>query len=138
MSRPRIAVAAGVATACALAGMAGCSKASAADTRTVDVGMHFSKFVPAQITVPSGKPIRFVIHNDDFIDHEFIVGDAEVQRRHETGTEPSHGARPTEVDVPAGTTVETVVTFPTSTTLIYACHAPGHLAYGMSGVLTVR
>jgi uncharacterized cupredoxin-like copper-binding protein len=114
------------------------ARATASGTQTVQVRMHFSKFEPGAITVPAGKPIRFVIHNSDFIDHEFIVGDDDVQRRHETGTEPHHGARPTEVDVPAGTDVATVITFPRSATLVYACHAPGHFAYGMHGVLTVR
>jgi uncharacterized cupredoxin-like copper-binding protein len=100
--------------------------------------MHYSRFEPGRIEVPAGTPVTFVIRNDDFIDHEFIVGDDGVQARHEAGTEPAHGARPEEVDVPAGTTVRTTVTFARTGNLVYACHAPGHFAYGMKGALTVR
>ncbi|MEP7054199.1 MAG: plastocyanin/azurin family copper-binding protein [Actinomycetota bacterium] len=124
----------------ALAASSGCSRgiADASTPLTIDVRMHFSKFLPGSLTVPAGRPIRFVVHNDDFLDHEFIVGDADMQARHEAGTEPHHGARPTEIDVPAGETVSTVVTFERRAGLSYACHAPGHFAYGMFGALTVR
>jgi uncharacterized cupredoxin-like copper-binding protein len=124
----------------AAAASAGCSGSVADASRplTIDVRMHFSKFVPASLSVPAGRPVRFVVHNDDFLDHEFIVGDAAMQARHEAGTEPHHGARPTEIDVPAGATVTTVVTFERRSGLSYACHVPGHFAYGMVGTLTVR
>jgi uncharacterized cupredoxin-like copper-binding protein len=119
---------------------AGCSRgvANASAPLTIEVRMHFSKFVPGALTVPAGRPVRFVVHNDDFLDHEFIIGDAAVQARHESGTEPHHGARPTEIDVPAGSTATTVVTFERRAGLSYACHVPGHFAYGMVGTLTVR
>ena len=120
---------------------AGCSARAAAgppDPVTVDVRIHYSRFEPAQIEVPAGTPVTFVLRNDDFIDHEFIVGDERVQARHETGTEPAHGARTDEVDVPAGATVTTKVTFARPGTLVYACHVPGHFAYGMAGTLTVH
>ena len=61
------------------------------------------------MTVPLGVPVTFMIHNSDPIDHEWIVGDAAVHERHRTGTEPVHGARPTEVTIPAGETVTTTV-----------------------------
>lgn len=124
----------------ALIGVSGCSPgaANAAQPLTVRVDMRFSKFEPAAINVPGGRPIRFVLTNKDFIDHEFIVGDKATQRLHETGKEMSHGARPTEVDVPAGESVETVVIFSRSVDLTYACHVPGHYAYGMAGALKVR
>ena len=131
----------GAVNAAALLAMSGCSPgaASAAAPLTVEVRMAYSKFVPSTIEVPAGRPVRFVLHNDDFIDHEFIVGDQSVQRAHETGTEMSHGERPTEVDVPAGESVETVVTFRRgSSGVTYACHVPGHFAYGMVGTLTVQ
>jgi uncharacterized cupredoxin-like copper-binding protein len=103
--------------------------------RTVDITIHFSHFDAASIPATPGETIRFVIHNEDPIDHEFIVGDRFVQKVHENGTEASHGARPGEVSVPAGTTVETTYTFPTTPEHIeFACHLPGHYAYGMHGL----
>ena len=125
----------------ALLASAGCapSAASAARPLRIDVRMRLSKFIPSVLTVPAGRPITFVLHNEDFIDHEFIVGDSALQRRHETGTDIKHAAGPTAVDVPAGQSVETVVTFePAAAGLTYACHVPGHFAYGMAGALTIR
>lgn len=104
---------------------------------TVEIDIHFSKFTPTSVRVPVGVPVRVILVNTDPIDHEWIVGDAAVHERHRTGTEPSHGARPTEVSVPAGTRVETVITFPEPGTLAFICHLPSHEAFGMVGTLVV-
>jgi len=108
--------------------------------RTVNVTINFSHFSASSITVDPGETVRFVIHNEDPIAHEFIVGDRHVQLIHEIGTEPSHGAKPGEVSVPAETTAETTYTFPTTPGqhLQFACHLPGHYAYGMHGSILIR
>jgi uncharacterized cupredoxin-like copper-binding protein len=108
--------------------------------RTVNITIHFSHFDASSITVDPGETVRFVIHNEDPIAHEFIVGDRYVQLIHEIGTEPSHGAKPGEVSVPAETTAETTYTFPTTPGqhLQFACHLPGHYAYGMHGSIMIR
>ena len=81
--------------------------------------------------------MRFIITNTDPIDHEFIVGDEAVQLRHENGTDPVHGLVPGEVSVPAGATEETTYTFPLGPVAMeFACHLPGHYAYGMHGPIT--
>ena len=106
--------------------------------RSVAIRIHYSAFEPDLIDVEPGQTIRFVIENADPIDHEFIVGDESVQLVHEEGTEAHHPARPGEVSVPAGETVTTTVTFPpTSRSLIFGCHLPGHYAYGMRGEIRV-
>jgi uncharacterized cupredoxin-like copper-binding protein len=101
--------------------------------RTVTVTIRHSRFLPAQFTVRRGATVRFVFTNTDPIDHEFILGEDAVQRRHETGTEPEHGAIPGEVSIPAGKTAETTYTFNEGGLLLIGCHAPGHYAYGMRG-----
>jgi uncharacterized cupredoxin-like copper-binding protein len=108
--------------------------------RTVNITIHFSHFDASSIVVDPGETVRFVIHNEDPIAHEFIVGDRYVQLIHEIGTEPSHGAKPGEVSVPAETTAETTYTFPTTPGqhLQFACHLPGHYAYGMHGSIVIR
>jgi uncharacterized cupredoxin-like copper-binding protein len=118
----------------------GCSAGAAAVPQRpieVEVRLRYSKFEPAALSVPAGRPVRFVLRNEDFLDHEFLVGDAAMQKAHETGTEPQHGARPTEVDVPGAQTVTTTITFERPGQLTYACHVPGHFRYGMVGTLTV-
>ena len=136
MTRGRGIAAAALAGLMVIAIGAGRGAAETTD-RAIEIDIHYSHFEPARLTVPVGVPIRFVIVNGDPIDHEWIVGDAAVHERHRTGTEPSHGARPTEQSFAAGRTVETVVTFKTPGTLTYVCHLPGHEAYGMVGTIVV-
>jgi uncharacterized cupredoxin-like copper-binding protein len=112
-----------------------CSSVAAGGRVTIRI--HYSSFDPQRVTVPAGVPVTFVLVNDDPIDHEWIVGDAAVHARHRTGTEPHHGARPTEVSIPALTTLETTVTFAQPGIFAYICHLPGHEAYGMTGLVTV-
>jgi uncharacterized cupredoxin-like copper-binding protein len=114
-----------------------CVAAQARGPAVETVTMHWSRFDRSAISVRRGVPVRFVLVNDDPIDHELIVGDAAMQERHEKGAETHHGARPTERSVPALSTVETTVTFDAAGTLFFACHLPGHYAYGMRGIVHV-
>ena len=131
----------------------------AAPIASVRLTIHYSRFSPAVVRVAPGQRVRFVIVNTDPIDHEFIVGDQAVQQQEETGTDTVHdGSVPGRISVPAGTTESTVVTFPGARSkvapalgpldpepvgavgpgsLIFACHLPGHFAYGMRGVIEI-
>jgi uncharacterized cupredoxin-like copper-binding protein len=120
------AVAASLLTAC-----------SSEPVRTVEVTIHHSRFIPADLDVTAGTTVRFVLKNTDPIDHEFIIGDEPVQGRHETGAEPRHGAVPGEVSVPAGGEASTTYTFSRPGRLLIGCHLPGHYAYGMRGSVRV-
>ena len=108
--------------------------------RTVDITIHYSHFSPSTVTVAAGSTVRFRVTNADPIDHELIVGDQTLQDREQAGTDPIHdGSVPGMISVPAGTTVATVYTFPRhahgGNPLSYACHLPGHYAYGMRGAI---
>jgi uncharacterized cupredoxin-like copper-binding protein len=81
--------------------------------------------------------VRFVVRNTDPIDHELIVGDDAVHRRHERGTEPYHPPKPGEVSVAAGQTVETSYEFAEPGIVVMACHLPRHFAFGMRGEIEV-
>jgi uncharacterized cupredoxin-like copper-binding protein len=133
------AAAAVVAVLLAAAVLALTAAASPTPARTVNVTIHFSGFDLPSLQVAPGETVRFVVTNEDPIDHEFLVGDAEMQRVHENGTEPSHGARPGEISVPAGQTVETTFTFPNRLApgWEFACHLPGHYDFGMHGSITI-
>jgi len=126
----------------AAAALAACSAAMGTPAgRTVAIAIHYSHFSPASLSVAAGETVRFSITNRDPIDHEFILGDQTVQDREEAGTDLIHdGTVPGMVSVPAGRTVSTVVSFPkhpAERSLVYACHLPGHYAYGMRSLLTV-
>jgi len=110
--------------------------------RTVVVTMRHSHFEPAAVRVEPGERVRFVLRNTDPIDHEFILGDDGVQRRHEQGREREHhGEVPGERSVRAGQEAVTTYAFPASLdgrALEFACHLPGHYAYGMRGKVRVQ
>ncbi|HUG47969.1 MAG TPA: cupredoxin domain-containing protein [Candidatus Limnocylindria bacterium] len=120
-----------LAAALMLAAVGGC-----ASTTTIEIQMRYSRFEPVQITVPAGVPVTFVLRNEDPIDHEWIVGDAELHEIHRVGTH-LHGDLPTEVFVPALESRRTTVTFDEAGQLRFVCHLPQHEVYGMTGVVTV-
>jgi uncharacterized cupredoxin-like copper-binding protein len=130
----------GAAAALAAAAVAG-PRPGGGTERTVLVTIHHSHFQPAEVRVAPGERVRFVLRNTDPIDHEFILGDAVVQARHEQGRQRQHhGDVPGERSVPAGQEAATSYAFPAALagrTLEFACHLPGHYAYGMHGTVRV-
>ena len=106
--------------------------------RTVVLTIHHSHFSTPVLHARRGETVRFVVHNTDPIDHELIVGDMPVQLRHETGRERWHPPRPGEVSVALLHTASTTYTFDGPGVVWFACHLPGHWAYGMQGRIEVR
>lgn len=104
---------------------------------TVVIDVEHSTFSPAAIAVERGTRVRFVVVNDDPINHEFIVGPPSVHDRHRSGTEKTHPAVAGEVSVPALSRGVTSYVFDTAGSVEFACHLPGHLEYGMRGSVEV-
>ena len=104
---------------------------------TVELRIEHSRFSPDRLEVVEGTTVRFVVRNDDPIGHEVIVGDEDVHARHERGNEPAHPTVPGEVSVGALEVAETWFAFDEQGTVEFACHLPGHLAYGMRGAVEV-
>ncbi len=128
---------AGLLVAAAVASLAmACVKSGSASTTTITI--HHSHFSPESISVPVGVPVTITLRNTDPIEHEWIVGDADVHERHRAGTEPYHGKIPTEVTIPALSTRVTTITFQQPGDLLYICHLPGHEAYGMVGTVHIE
>lgn len=115
--------------------VAGCGPS--AEAERVEILIHYSHFSPAEVTVPHGVPVTFVLVNQDPIDHEWLIGDDAFHARHRTGTEPAHGERPDEVSVSALSSAQTQLTFDEPGDVVFICHFPGHEAYGMVGVVHV-
>ena len=106
-------------------------------TATVHLTIRHSRFSPDHIAVQPGTTVRFVVDNTDPIGHELIIGDADVHLRHENGTERTHPPRPGEVSIGGRSSAETTFTFSATGPVLFACHLPGHFAYGMSGTVDV-
>ncbi len=104
---------------------------------TVEVGVEHSRFDIGALEVREGTTVEFVVRNDDPIDHELIVGTPDVHRAHAEGTELSHPPIPGEVSVRPGQVASTFYEFTEAGSIVYACHLPGHVAYGMEGTITV-
>ena len=104
---------------------------------TVEVGVEQSRFDIGTLRVAEGTTVEFVVHNTDPIDHELIVGTSEVHRAHATGEERSHPPVPGEVSVAPGQVASTFYEFTEAGWIVYACHLPGHVAYGMQGTIEV-
>ncbi|HEV7688776.1 MAG TPA: cupredoxin domain-containing protein [Acidimicrobiia bacterium] len=117
------------------------SPGAAAGPTTIGITAHHSRFEPDRVKVKPNSTVRFVVHNADPIDHEFIIGPPETHALHERGTPHFHtGVTPGEITVPAGATVETSWTFGPSGSpaVAYGCHLAGHWDYGMHGLATIR
>jgi uncharacterized cupredoxin-like copper-binding protein len=104
---------------------------------TVELGIDHSRFSEDRIVVEVGTSLTFVVDNRDPIGHELIVGPPEVHRRHEGGREAEHPPVPGEVTAPALDEVQTTYTFDEPGAVTFACHLPGHVAYGMVGEVLV-
>jgi uncharacterized cupredoxin-like copper-binding protein len=139
-TRARLAFGAGLVvlvlgTGAAAVAMAGRPAQTPATAITIEI--KYSHFNPSAITVPVGVPVTITLVNDDPIDHEWIIGDDQVQQKHRTGTELLHPVRPTEQVIPALSTRVTTITFEAPATWKFICHLPGHEAYGMVGVASI-
>lgn len=104
---------------------------------SVALGIEHSRFSENRIVVEQGTNLTFIVENTDPIGHELIVGPPEVHTRHAEGTEAAHPPVPGEVTAPPLQTVETTYTFDDVGVFTYACHLPGHVAYGMVGEVVV-
>jgi len=103
----------------------------------VELRIEHSRFSVDEITVVAGTEVTFDVVNDDPIHHELIVGDAAVHARHELGHEAQHLPVPGEVSVDPLATASTTYRFDEVGEVAFACHLPGHVAFGMVGTVHV-
>jgi uncharacterized cupredoxin-like copper-binding protein len=91
---------------------------------------------PSKISVPAGKPIRFVIHNEGALEHDFFIGSDREQRQRESGQgEPGPDRY---VAVPPGETATLLYVFPSPGKTIAGCVIPGHYSAGMKANITIE
>ena len=111
--------------------------AAGPDAVEVHLTLRNTRFQPSQLTVHAGTTVRFVVHNEDPIDHELLIGDRAAQDAHEQGTEARHGDKPGEVSVGAYEVAATTYRFEEPGVLLLGCHLPGHWTHGMRGQIRV-
>lgn len=115
-------------------------------TRTVRIGAFDMYFKPNRVVVHQGQTVRFIITNHGKLTHEFVIGDAAEQQRHERemrmmdhmgGMKMSQDRDPNGVVVHPGETRTLTWTFGKPAALEYACHEGHHFAAGMVGQIRV-
>lgn len=119
--------------------LAGCASGSRTAERSERITLENIRFTPSSLTIAAGTTVRFTLVNADALEHEFVVGDEDVQREHAAAAgSGDHGAHdPSRASVPAKATVTFTYTFDDPGTLLYGCHIAGHYEQGMRGTITV-
>ena len=135
----------------ALAAVTGCSSAvtqapaagsgAPSATRITVTLSDALKIEPAQINVPMGVPVTFVVTNKGTTNHEFFVGSEKAQSDHDkamSGQMAMEMDEPTGIGVKPGATKELTLTFADTTPIVGGCHIPGHYLAGMKATITVQ
>ena len=132
---PLLAVVALGAAACGSSGRTG----SAGASQTVEITMRDIAFSPDRVTVPAGRPVRFVFGNRGKLAHEAFIGDNQAQMDHEMETSSMGGMAqgPDAINIQPGQTGTLTHTFGPNDRLLIGCHEPGHYAAGMKVMVTV-
>lgn len=116
------------------------SRGTADEPRTIEVtALDDLAYDPASIEVEAGETVRFVVTNAGELDHEFVVGDMEMQEMaEEQAMEGMHGhiEAMAALALEPGETAETTMTFDEAGEFFYACHVSGHYEGGMIGTIT--
>ncbi len=124
----------------------GTSADAAQAKRTVEVTITQAKqYQPATITVAPGEVVTFKVTNASSELHEFMLGDAKVQDKHDKemaamGMGSMKVAdQPNLIDLDPGQTKQLTWKFPgkKGATVIYGSHSPGEYAAGMKGTISV-
>jgi len=116
------------------------SSAPAAATRVEVKLTDALKIEPAEIKVPVGQPVTFVVTNAGGNDHEFYVGDEAAQMKHEGEMMSMGGMAHDEangIGLKPGETKELTITFDAAGSTVGGCHTTGHYAAGMKATITI-
>lgn len=123
------------------------------EPRSVNVILRDYVFNPTPLYLVAGETVRFELINAGLIDHEFVLGDSDVQRAwaqaHERATPPAFLATPPPASVPPttgglrvllrpGEHTSVIYEVPADTTLQLMCHLPDHVARGMVGGVLIE
>jgi uncharacterized cupredoxin-like copper-binding protein len=122
---------------------------SAASPRSVNVIMRDYLFNPTPLHLVPGEVVEFAIINAGLVEHEFVLGDEQVQQAwaeaHLGATPPAPFASPPPASVPpavaglrvllgSGDSARVRYEVPADgERLLLMCHLPGHVERGMVG-----
>ncbi|MBW3661615.1 MAG: cupredoxin domain-containing protein [Actinobacteria bacterium] len=111
--------------------------------RTIEVTVDNSfAFMPDAFEVSAGEVVTFEIANTGDIEHEFVIGDEQMQAamadEMASGDGHAHaGAMSNAVTIHAGETATLTWRFTEPGEVLVGCHEPGHYEGGMRATITV-
>ena len=114
---------------------------TAAVTRVEVTVTDSLRMEPAEMRVPAGVPVTFVVTNTGVLPHEFYLGDEDAQAEHEEEMAAMPGMthdEPDGIGLDPGETKELTYTFEAAGVVLAGCHVPGHYGAGMKAVITVE
>lgn len=98
-------------------------------------------YLPDRVTIRKGEQVRFQLRNNGAIDHEFVIGTVEENRRHMKAMEAHPDMEhddPNAKRLKPRATGEIVWQFTRPGTFEFACLIPGHYQAGMVGTIVVE
>jgi len=116
--------------------------------RTIEIAATDNAFSLKSLSVRDGETVRFVIRNDGFETHEFMIGTAHehaehlammkamIEQQKKTGHATPMDHHDNGVTVLPGETATLVWTFARAANLQFACDIPGHYEDGMHGTIS--
>lgn len=114
-------------------------------SRTIEIVATDNAFSLKSLQVRDGETVRFVIRNDGFESHEFLIGTAAehaehlrmmkamIEQQKKGGRAAPAMNHDSGVTVAPGETATFVWTFASTANLQFACDIPGHYEDGMHG-----
>jgi len=113
--------------------------------RVVQIAMRLEHgkmlFVPDRIELRRGEQVRFAITNEDFVNHEFILGtEREIRAHAEEMKKNPDMEYEDEHSLTLGMfgSGDLLWRFTKPGEFVYACLIPGHLERGMRGTVVVK
>lgn len=116
-------------------------------SRTIEIEATDNAFSLKSLSVKDGETVRFVIRNDGFETHEFLIGTAAehaehlemmkamIEQQKKAGRAAPVMHHDSGIMVPPGETATFVWTFARAANLQFACDIPGHYEDGMHGAV---
>ena len=100
--------------------------------------MHYS---PDHVDISKGEQIKFVVHNEGAIDHEFVLGRVEDNKEHAAMMAAMPDMKhdePNAISLAAGKSASLLWQFGVTGRFEFACLLPGHYEAGMHGEAVVK
>lgn len=110
-------------------------------SREIVVEMGDRYYRPKQLQVKRGEQVRFVLRNDGYEDHEFLLDTTEANLKHAEAMRKNPGmehGEPNGVQLAPKKSGEILWKFTKAGTFEFACLIAGHREAGMIGTVVVK